>query len=157
MEVVIRRAVAEDFAELNRVARQGQDEHADSLPHIFARCEHPFGREFFDSLFASEQFELLVAVQGERLVGFSLLEALTDPGLYSLVPRKYAYVRDFGVDTEVQRQGIGRKLMAASVDWAKEQGAEQLDLKVWEFNEQAIRFYESLGMKTIARTMSVTL
>lgn len=39
--------------------------------------------------------------------------------------------------------------------WAQARGAIELRLEVMEFNQQAQSFYESLGMETQSRTMSM--
>lgn len=40
---------------------------------------------------------------------------------------------------------------------AKERGAQRMDLKVWEFNEPARKFYASLGMSTQCRILEKEL
>jgi Acetyltransferase (GNAT) family. len=39
------------------------------------------------------------------------------------------------------------------VDFAKNFGANVLELDVWEFNKEAFRFYEEMGMETVTRKM----
>lgn len=56
-----------------------------------------------------------------------------------------------------QRQGVGKKLFEACMEWSKNKGASSLELNVWEFNEKAISFYESFQMKTVSRKMSLEL
>jgi Acetyltransferase (GNAT) family. len=43
------------------------------------------------------------------------------------------------------------------VDYAKKSGADVLELTVWEFNSDAIKFYESLGMTTKNRRMELKI
>jgi ribosomal protein S18 acetylase RimI-like enzyme len=49
------------------------------------------------------------------------------------------------VDPGVRRSGIGCALTNAVKDWAREKGAEQLELQVTENNEVAASFYKNLG------------
>jgi GNAT superfamily N-acetyltransferase len=56
-----------------------------------------------------------------------------------------------------QGKGIGYQLFQACVAWAKSKGADSLDLMVWNFNKDAIAFYERQGMESLNRTMSLTL
>jgi len=56
-----------------------------------------------------------------------------------------------------QKQGIGHLLFQQSIAWAKDKGATSLDLTVWEFNEDAILFYERHGMGTLTRQMTLPL
>ena len=56
----------------------------------------------------------------------------------------WLYVTDLGVDRDYERQGIGKKLMKTAHDLA---GGEK-DIAVYLIaNENAIPFYEKLGMK----------
>lgn len=56
----------------------------------------------------------------------------------------WLYVTDLGVDRAYLRQGIGRSLMRSALELA---GGEQ-DIAVYLIaNEQAVPFYEKLGMK----------
>ena len=56
----------------------------------------------------------------------------------------WLYVTDLGVDRAYERQGVGKQLMKAALDIA---GGEK-DIAVYLIaNENAVPFYEKLGMK----------
>ena len=61
-------------------------------------------------------------------------------------PASY-HVADLGlmVDAGHRRRGIGRVLLEAAVDWAREAGVRKLELHVFPHNEPAIALYESFG------------
>lgn len=63
---------------------------------------------------------------------------------------KTAYIDDIFVRKEYRRKGVAKALFAQLERRAKAQGAERMDLMVWDFNETALEFYKSLGM-TIQR------
>jgi ribosomal protein S18 acetylase RimI-like enzyme len=44
-----------------------------------------------------------------------------------------------------RRRGVGRALVDAAAEWARELGAKQLDLDVTSNNEAAVRLYEGAG------------
>ena len=44
-----------------------------------------------------------------------------------------------------RRQGVGRLLVGAILDWARQRGARTLRLMVTSNNEPAISFYQRLG------------
>jgi putative acetyltransferase len=57
------------------------------------------------------------------------------------------HVADLGlmVDFAHRRQGIGRALLAAAVEWARGAGIRKLELHVFPWNEAAIALYEDFG------------
>ena len=72
-------------------------------------------------------------------------------------PLMREYFDDFCVKSSHQKNGIGRFLFQYIVDYSKTEGASSLQLVVWEFNKDAIKFYETLGMSTRNRRMELNL
>jgi RimJ/RimL family protein N-acetyltransferase len=60
-----------------------------------------------------------------------------------------AHVADIGlmVARDARRQGVGRALLSAAVDWARAARIRKLELHVFPWNEPAIRLYESFGFE----------
>lgn len=56
-----------------------------------------------------------------------------------------------------QGKGFGRALMSAIESWARENGAQDLRLNVWHFNQRAVKLYEELGFEMRAHTMGKRL
>jgi ribosomal protein S18 acetylase RimI-like enzyme len=56
-------------------------------------------------------------------------------------------IEDVVVDERVRRQGIGRKLTEAAIAWAKEIGADTIDLTSRPEREEAHGLYTSLGFE----------
>jgi RimJ/RimL family protein N-acetyltransferase len=59
------------------------------------------------------------------------------------------HVADLGlmVDARYRRQGIGRALLEAAVEWARASGVRKLELHVFPHNEAAIALYERFGFE----------
>lgn len=57
------------------------------------------------------------------------------------------WVYYLAVEPSLQRQGIGRDMMAAAERWLRQQGAPKLQLMVRDTNEAALGFYERLGFQ----------
>jgi ribosomal protein S18 acetylase RimI-like enzyme len=47
--------------------------------------------------------------------------------------------------------------MSAIESWARENGAQDLRLNVWHFNQRAVKLYEELGFEMRAHTMGKRL
>jgi RimJ/RimL family protein N-acetyltransferase len=81
----------------------------------------------------------LLALCGTRLVGYVTLQRDRHP-----VTRHVASLA-IAVAAEERGRGIGRRLLQAGVDWAKDVGVEKLVLSVYPHNEVAISLYRSFG------------
>lgn len=55
------------------------------------------------------------------------------------------YVEGLATATEARRQGVGRALLRAAIDFAREARAATLSLHVWTGNQAAIGLYRSEG------------
>jgi RimJ/RimL family protein N-acetyltransferase len=60
-----------------------------------------------------------------------------------------AHVADLGLMVAAgwRRQGIGRALLEAAVEWARGAGVRKLELHVFPHNEAAIKLYEQFGFE----------
>ncbi|MEW9698854.1 N-acetyltransferase family protein [Paenibacillus sp. SI8] len=157
MNYTIRIAQAQDYEAVNAIVRVGQVEHAEALPTIFAELDRVVAMGWYRSFSDAVNKVILVAECEIGIVGVSMLELKKSAPYDALVPRTYAHLNELAVAPMSRSQGVGTKLYTASLQWAQERGASSLELNVWEFNERAIAFYESLGMSTLHRTMSIEL
>ena len=80
-----------------------------------------------------------------------------DEPFYTQRPYRTLYVDDLCVDKAARRKGVGRALMARAVEEARALKCYHLDLNVWACNEDAIRFYESIGMQKERQYMEMIL
>ena len=71
--------------------------------------------------------------------------------------QEICYIHEFGVDETCRRKGIARELMTFIRREAAEKGFRHLELDMWEFNQNALAFYEAMGFQTIRRYMSLNL
>ena len=60
-----------------------------------------------------------------------------------------SHVADLGlmVAIDARRQGVGRALLEAAVEWAGVSGIRKLELHVFPWNEPAIQLYERFGFE----------
>ncbi|HSI81666.1 MAG TPA: GNAT family N-acetyltransferase [Solirubrobacterales bacterium] len=81
---------------------------------------------------------VLVAATDRRLVG--ICTAYLD--LHSVRFGYRAWVEDLAVDPVRRSAGIGKRLLDAAKDWARERGATHLELDSSDARADAHRFYE---------------
>lgn len=64
----------------------------------------------------------------------------------------YASINGLAVDERRRGAGIGRALVAAGEEWARQQGATEITVRSRSSRERAHRFYEQLGFVEIKRS-----
>ncbi|MGN1164420.1 MAG: GNAT family N-acetyltransferase [Candidatus Ornithospirochaeta sp.] len=69
--------------------------------------------------------------------------------------RQYLDIDEFGVREGYRRQGIARAMIEKIKKYARELGTTRIELNVWEFNKNAIAFYENVGFRTYRRYMEI--
>jgi len=155
MGINVRKATVEDYHALCGLFEEIDALHRDHLPHLFRKPDGPSReRDFYAGLIADEDIALFVAEAGGELVGAVQAIVRETPNFPILVPRRYVVVESIVVKSEFQNQGIGRALMEEMQAWAAAKGAAAIELNVYEFNQTAIAFYESLGYQVVSRKMS---
>ena len=87
------------------------------------------------AVMASDRSTVLVT---DGLTGFCTVSL----DLLSVRFGQRAWVEDLAVDPEHRSEGIGKALLDAARDWAKERGASHLELDSGDARSDAHRFYE---------------
>ncbi len=120
-----------------REERISSDEYIDFLKRTDLGSQYPKERfeEQISKLVDNVSISLVARNENNLVVG--VLFGLTDFAYW-------LYITDLGVDREYERQGIGKRLMKTAHELA---GGEE-DIAVYLIaNENAVPFYEKLGMK----------
>lgn len=98
--------------------------------------------QFRQHLFGPRPYaEVLLAQEGTAAVGF----ALFFPNYSTFLGKPGIYLEDLFVQPEHRGQGHGKALLQALAQLAVQRGRGRLEWSVLDWNEPAIRFYESLG------------
>jgi GNAT superfamily N-acetyltransferase len=110
------------------------------LAHAVVFDEGELGRHLFGDRPAAE---VLLAEDGERVVGFALF--FTNFSTFRGKPGMY--LEDLFVLPECRGHGHGRALFRAVARTAVERGCGRFEWAVLNWNEPAIRFYQAHGAK----------
>lgn len=151
--MIVREAREGDKQAVNELRRQIKLVHAAGRPDFFSADFNEESAAYLDILLRQENVEVLVAEQDSSIVGLACIEYIDRPATPYRVSFSYCHIMEFGVDERYRRQGIGTALFDAIKARAAERGFRRIDLGMWEFNEDALKFYEAMGFHTYKRQM----
>lgn len=150
----IRPAVIAEYERLSVLWKGVEYQHHQGLPHIFRKPDEDWpSRSAVERHIAGPDGAILVAETNNEIVGFITLQVHRVEQTPRMRARRFVMIENMAVDPLRRRSGIGRALLRAAEDWATLRGIEVLQLFVWEFNDAAARFYESVGFVTELRGM----
>jgi len=118
--------------------------HVKARPDLYVYLEHPYSEEDFKIKVEDNNCISILAENNGIIVGICFVSIRNKS---NMVVKKIAYMDELYVNEKFRHMGIAKKLYLEAENRAIQMGAERLDLMVWEFNDVAIKFYESLGMK----------
>jgi ribosomal protein S18 acetylase RimI-like enzyme len=130
----IRRAGAGDAANVARLLHDFNSEYGDYTPGVPALTER------LGELLG--QGAIVVLLAGDPPTGFALFRLR--PSLWAKAGD--AYLEELYVIPEQRRKGIGRALLEASIEAAREASANHFDLTTGETDLEARGLYESQGL-----------
>lgn len=147
----IRPAVFDDVPAVSQLYAQLFADMARLQPESLKPAEQD--KYFLDAMIEMEEAEILVAEEAGQVLGFAVVQARPTPPFPFFHPQTFADFVDVAVAPAHRGKGIGKALIAAVGDWAKERGLAYVELTVLAQNQRAIRLYEELGFTDASRTM----
>ncbi len=132
--------------------------HRDHLLQLFQKPPRPVQEQSsYQGLLTDENVGLFEAELNGDLVGF-VHALIRDTTLIPvMVPRQYAIIDSIAVNSALRGHGIGRLLIHRIQEWAFTRGATAIELNVYEFNIEAVHFYQWLSFDILNRRMSKPL
>ena len=153
----VRLAQRDDLERVNELRRQVNDVHTAGRPDIF---RPGFGEElcgYVYTIFDDPSKDIAVAETDGVICGFAVLNCFTRPENPFMYERRYVDVDELCVDEGYRRQGIGAALIEFARSYAKKRGFDRIELNMWEFNGDALGFYEAMGFTTYRRYMEMAV
>ena len=145
-KIEIRRMKDSDFEQVHKLIEQVNLLHLNQREDIY-REEDPLGYEDFMGFLNNSQYICYVAEVDGIVVGevIATLKEIKEESIFK--HRTILFIEDICVDKEYKRQGVGRLLYNKIEQVAQENEVDSVELNVWSFNIDAIRFYEKMGME----------
>ena len=158
-DIEIRPARGDDLKALWPLYEQLDEMHRQARPDLF---HVPPGdrrsRAFLQERIDAPSTVCLVAVKGGEIIGLCTTMIRETPETIVKPAWRYAEIDEIVVEAAHRRQGVATQLFEAAVAWARQQpDIRDMLLSVYELNDDARRFYESKGFKTLHRKMEFRL
>lgn len=144
-KVIIRKAKKEDFKQVHKLIMQVHNMHVQERSDIYKDTE-PLSLDSFIENLSKDTNIYIVAELENKVIGicFSQIKEISNNKI--MKDRKILHIEDICVDENNRKNGIGKKLYDKIFEYAKQMDIDSIELMVWKFNENAIKFYENLGM-----------
>lgn len=153
----VRLARKEELDRINELRKQVNDLHVAGRPDVF---KPGFSRELQDYIYAiwdDPEQDIAVAELDGKIAGFAVLHHIRRPENPFMYVRDFLDIDEFCVDASCRRRGVASAMIAFIKDYAREKGFRRLELNMWEFNQDALAFYEAAGFRTFRRYMEMML
>ncbi len=155
MSTDVRQATLHDYRALCALFEELDEFHRRARPDFFRPFEGP-ARSWAQvgQWLAGPDSTILVAEDGAEVIGLVLLLPRPPSAFAGALPRRVVVIDNLVVRADRRDRRIGRKLVTASMEWARGQGASHVELGVHAINRQALRFYERIGFDVSVHWLS---
>lgn len=143
----IRRAEEKDMDALEKLLKQVLTVHHTIRPDLFKPNAQKYTRPELMELIRDDARPIFVAVEMGEVLGYCFTVFEQHIGSNILTDVKSLYIDDLCVDENARGKGVGTALYGYACDFAKASGCYNVTLNVWAGNDDAMRFYESKGLK----------
>ena len=143
----IRLATVHEIPGMIDLLQQVGEVHHQIRPDLFRAGAQKYSEADLEALLKDPERPIFAALEDGKLLGycFCILEEVKDNTV--LCDVKSLYIDDLCVDENCRGKGVASKLYAHVCDYARSIGCRSVTLNVWCGNDNAMRFYESRGMK----------
>ncbi len=159
MQINISTANETDLDQICILAEEILEVHAANAPNAFVAGGIERDRDYWHSTITTPDSAILLAREPAQnsLVGFIVLRFLATPPVSFLHPQKVARINTIIVAKAQRQQGIGQQLLDAAYDWARQQGAAEIKLEVFSWNEGALALHRRNGFGVQSLLMNKVL
>ena len=153
----VRFAKENELDRVNELRKQVNDVHVAGKPDVFKPGFCDELKNFINVIRDDPEQEIVVAVMNSVICGFAIIHHINKPENPFMKERDFLDIDEFCVDEAYRRKGVATSLISFIMDYAKENGFHRIELNMWEFNQGALAFYESVGFETFRRYMEIML
>jgi ribosomal protein S18 acetylase RimI-like enzyme len=156
-QITSRAAVLEDREELEEIFLEELRFHKDLLPDIFNIPKEIITTDWLRNIIDDENWSFLVFEYDGGLAGAIIYKVMESPEDVILKKRRFGYIEEMIVKEEFRGRGIGKRMVEVVSEDLRSKGITDIELDVWEKNENALGFYRKNGFIDMRRKMCKSL
>jgi ribosomal protein S18 acetylase RimI-like enzyme len=156
-EMTVRFAEERDLPAVNVLRREVNDLHVAGRPETFKPGFSPELENYLFEIWRDPARCVVVAEEDGTVCGFAVLREIHKPEDPFKREDWFLDVDELGVAASHRRRGVGTALISFIRAYARERGFNRLELNMWEFNREALAFYETVGFSTYRRYLEIKL
>lgn len=142
----IRRATLTDLDAIESLWREMVDFHIIIDDYFTTAPEADANhRGYMTGLIQDETKRIFVAEDGSEILGYLMAEINVYPPIY--LHQTYGHIGAILVTASARRMGIGRLLLAAALDWFRQQGLQRVECAVAVENSVSQEFWKGAGFR----------
>lgn len=158
MPITIQKVKKEDHDKLTYLFCEIEEFHRLKAPWKFSKPKKEvFPIDYFLKILSNKDALFLIAKEKNEIIGFVFGAIRGASDIPILKKRKYFHIDTLMVKKEYRKSGIGKKLMKKIENSVRDLGIKELELEVWNFNTNAIAFYENIDYKPYIKKMRKVL
>ena len=153
----VRFAKESELDSINELRRQVNDIHVAGKPDVF---KPGFSKELQDhihTIWNDPEQKIVITEKDGVICGFAVLHHIRKSENPFMYERDFLDIDEFCVDEDHRRQGVASAMIDFIRDHARKEGFHRIELNMWEFNRDALAFYEAAGFSTYRRYMEMYL
>lgn len=151
----VRFARREELEAVNVLRREVNDLHVAGKPEVFKPGFSDELRDYIYVIWDDPQKDIVVAEERGVICGFAVLSHIVRPENPFMYQRDFLDIDEFCVASAYRRHGVATAMIDFIRGTAKERGIRRIELNMWEFNQDALAFYEAVGFTTFRRYMEM--
>ena len=131
--------------------------HRDIRPDIFRGGAQKYDEAALTQLLKDPSRPIFIAEEEGTVLGYCFCIHKIYAGDPVLADRKELYIDDLCVDEACRGKGVATALYRHVTEYAKHSGCQFITLNVWAGNDNALKFYEHMGLTPRSTTMESKL
>lgn len=131
--------------------------HIESRPDIFKPKDIKIITNYAKEILEDKNNIVYVADENQMIEGVIVCKIKEVKNHVNLKDSKSLWIDELCVKSDNRKKGIGKCLIYKAKEIAKKEKCIRLELNCWNFNENAIRFYEKQGLTTQRRIMELKI